>query len=181
MLYAETCINEIDARIKNFANAAMTSKKLRINEALSIFPDYYFINFRPATQTITFEYEGKSQLGTYETWVYQTIKLNECRKEKIELDFATGTDIGILKMNSGFRQIKPDELFTFSFMSGGVSGERFFVAEIPINVCLDLHCSKEFFKRIIDTRAQAIFTRKCHFYSTEDTFKCETREDEQKN
>jgi hypothetical protein len=77
-------------------------------------------------------------------------------------------------MNSGFRQLKPDELLSFSFLSGNV--ERMFVAEIPVNVCLDETCSKEFFKWVIDTRSQGIFTKKCFFYSENNPLKCETRE-----
>ena len=57
ILYAETCLNNMDANIKNFVNAAMTSKKLTINNT-TLFPDYYFIKFRPASGSITFEYEG---------------------------------------------------------------------------------------------------------------------------
>jgi Tfp pilus assembly protein PilE len=51
---AETCINEIDGKIKNFANAALTSKQIRIGTE-KVFPDYYLIEFQTGSQTIVFK------------------------------------------------------------------------------------------------------------------------------
>jgi prepilin-type N-terminal cleavage/methylation domain-containing protein len=51
MLHAESCLNEMNASIKNFTNAAMTSKQLKLNSTDKVFPDYYFIEFQPSTST----------------------------------------------------------------------------------------------------------------------------------
>jgi hypothetical protein len=85
-------------------------------------------------------------------------------------------------MNSGFRQLKPDELFTFSFLSGA-NQTRNFTGEFQVNVCLDETCSKEFFKWVIDTRSQGIFTKKCLFYyeDKEKIHECKTREGDKIN
>jgi hypothetical protein len=101
--------------------------------------------------------------------------LKECKKEKIEFTFASGsvTNTVTVRMNSGFRQLKPNELFTFSLFSGT---QRAFTGEIAVDVYLDDTYTKEFFKWIVDTRSQGIFTRKCLFYSETDPQKCETRE-----
>ena len=199
MLQAETCLNEMNVNLKHFTNAAMTNRKLIISSTGSVFPDHYLIRFEPATFSplwvnissgkIILEYGILTK-----TWVdifdYQTINLNSCKKENIRFDFASGTVAqgiipGTLRMNKGFRQLKPDELSTFSYQSSG-SNTPIFVAEIQVNACLsdeacclDGTCAKEFFKRTIDSRAQGIFTTKCKFYSQADPFKCETREDEQ--
>jgi Tfp pilus assembly protein PilE len=50
MLNAESCLNEMNASIKTFTNAAMTSKQLRSGN-IATFPDYYSITFQPATPT----------------------------------------------------------------------------------------------------------------------------------
>jgi hypothetical protein len=166
----------MNGTIKNFTNAAMTSKQLRISSTTSVFPDYYIIEFQPTTKTIAFKYEGTDKENNPTSGTYQEIKLEGgCKKENINFAFATGATVSILRMNTGFRQIKPNELFTFSLTSGATA-EREFHEEIPINVCLDETCSKEFFKWVIDTRSQGIFTSKCLFYSEEDSLKCKTRE-----
>jgi hypothetical protein len=81
-------------------------------------------------------------------------------------------------MNKGFRQIKPNEVSTFSLNNN----KAMFTWEVIVNVCLaDDGClssspSREFFKRIGDSRSQGIYLKKCLFYTETDRNKCEKRE-----
>ena len=73
MLQAESCMNEINATIKNFTNAAMTSKQLKFNNTDGIFPDYYIIEFDPTDDSVTFKYEIDNPATS---GIYQRIELN---------------------------------------------------------------------------------------------------------
>jgi type II secretory pathway pseudopilin PulG len=69
MLNAESCLNEMNANIKNFTNAAMTSKQLK-----ATFPDYYLIEFQPSTPTSSGTITLSYQTGNTPE-IYQTIDL----------------------------------------------------------------------------------------------------------
>jgi prepilin-type N-terminal cleavage/methylation domain-containing protein len=175
MYKAETCLNEINGKVKNFTNSALTSKQLRIGTEQR-FPDYYLINFQTGAGNIVFKYIT----GTAET-IYETLSLSTgCTKERISFEFNSSTNISLVKMNKGFRQIKPNEVSTFLLNDSFTDTNHVtFTGEVTINVCLpDTGCSpsREFFKWIIDSRSQGIYLKKCLFYKETDRNKCETRE-----
>ena len=87
----------------------------------------------------------------------------------------TGKDnVSEVIINRGFRQVRPAELSTFT-LNGE---EHIFTGIVQFNICLDENCTaeKEFEQRRIDTRSQAIFTKRCVFYKVENSDLCETRE-----
>jgi prepilin-type N-terminal cleavage/methylation domain-containing protein len=110
MYKAETCLNEINGKVKNFTNAALTSKQLRIGTDKR-FPDYYLIKFNTGAGNIEFIIEQLDDTKkTYETLSLAT----GCTKERISFKFNSLTTLSLIKMNKGFRQIKPNEVSTFS-------------------------------------------------------------------
>lgn len=170
---AETCISEIDGKIKNFTNAAFTSKQIK-TWTQNIFPDYYLIEFQPQNQQIVFKAKTWNNTAfIYETWSLAT----GCVKERVSFQFNVWTSLSGLTMNRGFRQIKPWEHHTFYLNEDGK-----FTGEVILDVCLaDEGCwsvnpSKEFVKRIIDSRSQGIYLKRCLFYKETDRNTCETRE-----
>ncbi|MDR0369627.1 MAG: prepilin-type N-terminal cleavage/methylation domain-containing protein [Candidatus Peribacteria bacterium] len=115
MYRAESCINEIDGKIKVFMNAALTSKKLTISENntyIGVFPDYYIIEFAKNSNKIIFKYEG-AESGT---GIYQEIPLSGFCKDKIALMMTGSFPFTTVKMNKGFQQITHSELKTFSLL-----------------------------------------------------------------
>ena len=178
---AETCMNSIKGDIKNFTNAAMTSKMLRI-WGEKIFPNYYTIEFIPSPDGI--DGEDKILLKYYETeassGIYKEISLLHCKERDISFKFGPNPELPTInfsgvQMNKGFRQINPAELFTFSLTPNHTT--PVFTGEIFFNLCLDTTCSREFTKRYIDTRSQGIFPKRCLFYDENNRNKCDRREE----
>jgi prepilin-type N-terminal cleavage/methylation domain-containing protein len=166
---AETCLNEINGKLKNFTNAAMTSKKLQ-TPPTEVFPEYYIIEFT-GTHTILLKYETSTTSGTYQ----KILLSGGCREGETNFVFSGTLPFSQIRMNKGFRQIKSNELFTFSLVGGATPS--LFTGEVQGNFCLDETCAREFVKRKIDTRAQGIFTERCLFYH-DDRNTCSQREGE---
>jgi len=170
---AETCMNNINGDIKNFTNAALTSKMLSIG-GNKIFPNYYIIEFispaaPDAEHKILLKYEAESYSG-----IYKEISLSYCKEKDVSFRFGNVLSFSKLKMNKGFRQVDPSELFTFSLFP---NVPPVFTGAVQFNLCLDTTCSREFARRIIDTRSQGIFPKKCLFYCENNRNKCRVRED----
>lgn len=174
MYRAENCINEIDGKIKNFMNAALTSKKLTVkknNVYTGVFPDYYIIEFSKNLNKITFKYEGiESWAGTYEE-----VLLSGFCKDKVNLVMTGSLPFSTVKMNRGFQQITSNELKTFSLLPIP-STWPIFTGAIQVNLCYENTCYKELNKRIFNTKAQGVSSKKCQFYQTKNSNLCETRE-----
>jgi prepilin-type N-terminal cleavage/methylation domain-containing protein len=133
---AESCINEIDGKIKVFMNAALTSKKLTMKESsgtyTGVFPDYYIIEFSKDSNKITFKYEDKFTSGTYDE-----ILLSGFCKDHILLTLTGTLPFTSVKMNRGFQQIKSNELQSFSLHSGSNinTTSDIYTGAIQVNLC----------------------------------------------
>lgn len=174
---AEACFNQIDGQMRNFTNAAMMGKKLQINRWngvwMSVFPDYYIINFDTWNETINFRWgmiDGDS--GDYISANLAT----QCPQKSVKLSM-TGAILSQwiknIVMTKWFREIKPWELSVFYF-----SWSNAFTGEVKFNMCTTAvwtDCPKEFARWIIDKRVQGIFAQKCLYY-TDDVNTCQRRQ-----
>jgi prepilin-type N-terminal cleavage/methylation domain-containing protein len=84
MYKAETCLNEINGKVKNFANSALTSRQLKVGTNTR-YPDYYIIEFQTGAGNIVFKYKTGAQEAIYETISLAT----GCIKERISFKFKT--------------------------------------------------------------------------------------------
>jgi hypothetical protein len=72
-------------------------------------------------------------------------------------------------MNKSFRQIKPQEICTFSL---GDCQKSFFTGWVQFNICMEDSCPKEYGAWMIDARAQTVSPVTCRFYDLENQNQC---------
>ena len=129
---AESCINGINGKIKNFMNAALTSKRLLITDAsnnvIGVFPDYYSIEFQKNPDKIIFKYEkSDGSTGTYDT-----ITLSGYCRDNIFLALTGTLPFSEVRMNRGFQQIKANDPRSFALITGT---ENLYTGAIQVNLC----------------------------------------------
>ena len=150
---AEACLNKIQAKVTNYVNAALTSKKIG-----EIFPEQYVINF--SNNTVT--------LSGLESTDFSEV----CWKKGFSLQL-TGSTFEAVFMNKGFRQLHANQPYSFQLTG---SSSNIFTGEVKINLCRNDNCDKEFARRIVDARSQTIGFQYCLFYSGDNLNTCNKRQ-----